>query len=135
MAKLDFLVRYPEFYEKLAKHLGQESSTPLHDVESSMVRFRYGPWDDRYYHVLAYLESRGLVSVGKDRSTYQFALTQKGMEIANALAGSPTFSDLSVHMNNVKALVGKLGGTKLKELIYGVFSKEVVDRKLGEPIL
>lgn len=134
MAKLDFLVRYPEFFEKLAKHLGQSVNTPLHDVESSMVRFHYGPWDDRYYHVLAYLESRGLLKVEKDGSTYKFAITPQGATIGTALSSDQSYTDLIHHMHEVKRVVGKYQGTKLKDVIYEVFGKEVVNRKMGETI-
>ncbi len=134
LAKLDFLVRYPEFYEKLAKHLGKDSSTPLRTVESSMIRFRYGPWDDRYYHILAYLESRRLLSVTKDGSTFQFTLTDSGKGIATTFSESASFADIAEHITRVKGLVGKIAGTKLKDLIYDVFGTEVVNRKLGERI-
>lgn len=135
MAKLDFLVRYPEFFEKLAKHLGRRhASTPLQDVESSMVRFHYGPWDERYYHILAYLEARGLLKVEKDGSTFKLGLTDHGAEIARAFTDKDSFSPLAEHMKQVKKLVGSMGGTKLKDLIYDVFGKEVVDRKMGESI-
>jgi hypothetical protein len=134
LAKLDFLTRYPEFYEKLARHLGVQSKASLHDIESSMVRFHYGPWDDRYYHILGYLESRGLLIVDKDGATFRFGLTSSGSEIANRLSQEEAFADLTTHIKQVKALVGKFTGTKLKETIYDVFGAEVVDRKLGESI-
>ncbi|MEK6260984.1 MAG: hypothetical protein AABP62_20480 [Planctomycetota bacterium] len=134
LAKLDFLVRYPDFFKKLADHLKQDTSTPLKAIESSMVRFHYGPWDDRYYHILAYLESRGLLEVRKDSSMFSFALTPLGADIANNFADSKEFAELKDHMQRVRDLVGKMGGTKLKDLIYEVFGEEVVDRKLGESI-
>lgn len=134
MAKLDFLVRYPEFFEKLAHYLGQSVSTPLHDVESSMVRFHYGPWDDRYYHILDYLESRELLHVEKDGNTYKFAITPSGAVVASTLSGDQAYADLVQHMRVVKQVAGKYQGTKLKDLIYEVFGKEVVDRKMGEAI-
>ena len=134
LAKLDFLIRYPEFYEKLARHLGRDSTTSLRTVESSMVRFHYGPWDGRYYHVLAYLEAKRLLNVSKDGSTFQFALTDEGRQVAAIFAESPSFAALADHVSKVKTLVGKMAGTKLKDLIYEVFGYEVVERKLGERI-
>lgn len=134
LAKLDFLVRYPEFFLKLAKEMGQATDTPCQNVESSMVRFHYGPWDERYYHILAYLESRELVTVVKEKSTFKFALTDHGADIARTLVEKQSFASLAEHMRRVKNLVGGLGGTKLKDLIYTVFGKEVVDRKMGETI-
>jgi hypothetical protein len=62
MAKLDFFVRYPQFFEKACKVLGSQTEPSTRTVESSMIRFHYGPWDDRYYHVLGYLEAKGLLS-------------------------------------------------------------------------
>jgi hypothetical protein len=134
LAKLDFLVRYPEFFERLAKHLDNNVKTSLQTVESSMVRFHYGPWDKRYYHILGYLESRELLKVEKKKGAFEFELTDKGADIARTLTEKESFLQLSEHMRQVKKLVGDMGGTKLKDLIYTVFAKEVVDRKMGESI-
>jgi hypothetical protein len=134
LAKLDFLVRYPDFFKKLAGHLGQDTSTPLREIESSMVRFHYGPWDDRYYHVLAYLESRGLMHVSKDGNTYKFSLTELGGRIADNFADSDVFNEMTEHIRCVRDLVGKKRGNELKNLVYKVFGKEVADLKLGEAI-
>lgn len=134
LAKLDFLVRYPDFFKKLADHFGQDTSTPLREIESSMVRFHYGPWDDRYYHVLAYLESRGLMHVSKDGSTFKFSLTELGSRIADNFADADVFAEMTEHIRRVRDLVGKKRGNELKNLVYEVFGKEVADLKLGESI-
>lgn len=134
LAKLDFLVRYPEFYEKLAEHLKKDPTTPIRTIESSMVRFHYGPWDDRYYHILAYLEGKRLLEVTKEKSTYQFGLSAFGTVAAETFAASDAYADLVQHMQRVRDLVGNMNGTPLKSLIYEVFGKEVVERKLGERI-
>ena len=134
MAKLDFLVRYPEFFGRLASYLDKDVRSSLQTVESSMVRFHYGPWDERYYHILGYLESRELVKVKKEKATFKFELTETGADLARILAEKESFLQLSEHMRQVKKLVGDMGGTKLKDLIYTVFGKEVVDRKMGESI-
>jgi hypothetical protein len=134
LAKLDFLTRYPEFYEQLAEHLGVQAKAPLQAVESSMVRFHYGPWDERYYHVLGFLESRGLLVVDKDGATFRFGLTSGGTEVANQLSKEDVFGDMTAHIRQVKDLAGKFTGSRLKDLIYEVFGEEVVERKLGESI-
>lgn len=134
LAKLDFLVRYPAFFKKLADHLGDNVSTPMRDIESSMVRFHYGPWDDRYYHVLAYLESRGLMQVSKEASTYKFSLTELGGRIAESFADAKSFAEITEHIQQVHKLVGKKRGTELKNLVYEVFGEEVADLRLGESI-
>ena len=61
MAKLDFFVRYPEFFDEVCAYLGHPISGVAITRESGMVRFHYGPWDNRYYQVLAYLEGVGLL--------------------------------------------------------------------------
>ena len=43
MAKLDFFVRYPQFFNQLCERLGVTAVSPISSVESSMVRFHYGP--------------------------------------------------------------------------------------------
>ncbi len=70
----------------------------------------------------------------KDKSTYQFGLSALGTIAVETFAASDAFADLVQHMQQVRDLVGKMAGTPLKDLIYEVFGKEVVDRKLGEPI-
>ena len=79
MAKLDFFVRYPDFFEA-ARAVVEPApqSTPVNSaeaVESSMVRHHYGPWDKRYDQVLAHLEGRRLITVSKLKNSYQIALS------------------------------------------------------------
>ena len=57
MAKLDFFVRYPDFFEAARVASGSVNATNTPNqaesddaVESAMVRHHYGPWDKRYYH-------------------------------------------------------------------------------------
>ena len=54
LAKLDFLLRYPVFLERAlqARH-ANATNVKTEDyerlsVESAMVRYRFGPWDERY---------------------------------------------------------------------------------------
>jgi hypothetical protein len=76
LAKLDFLMRYPTFTDQLLRGLGAdwELGTEPTDseelaVESRMVRYKYGPWDDRYYPVLGTLVGLGLAAVNKKGRT------------------------------------------------------------------
>ena len=135
MAKLDFFVRYPQFFEEVCAHLGKKPVAPTHrPVESSMVRFHYGPWDRRYYHVLSYLEAKGLLTVERDGSMYVFKLTDAGKEIAKRAEKSVSYAGLVQQMKQVKAVLGGTPGSKLKDMVYKVFGEEVADRPLGERI-
>jgi hypothetical protein len=135
MAKLDFFVRYPDFFKRATAHLhNDQHSSQSTSVESSMVRHHYGPWDKRYYHVLAYLEGKELINVEKTRTAYSFELTNLGVQIATTLKKNHAFQGLAAQMKAVKKALGKKNGAVLKKLIYEVFEREVADRALGEVI-
>jgi hypothetical protein len=134
LAKLDFFVRYPQFFDEACRHLKEPIGSVVSTVESSMVRFRYGPWDQRYYHVLPYLESTGLLEVRKEGNTFAFVLTPEGAKRAGALARHQAYSALVSQMKHVKKVFGHRSGSSLKTLIYDLFDDEVVKRSMGELI-
>ena len=134
MAKLDFFVRYPEFFREVCAYLGLTAVPVAKSRESGMVRFHYGPWDNRYYQVLAYLEGRSLVTVSKDGSAFRFALTPKGEELADKLRQTAPFAEIVGQMKAVKKVLGNKSGSALKNLVYKVFAEEVADKALGEAI-
>jgi len=134
MAKLDFFVRYPQFFDELCAKLGERSKSPITSVESSMVRFHYGPWDKRYYHILSYLESKGLLEVTKSGNSYKLNLTPGGKELAKRLEHEESFSGLAEQMKRVKQVLGNKAGSTLKKLIYEVFEQEVAQLRMGEVI-
>lgn len=133
MAKLDFFARYPDFFDAVRSE--QVSHPPSRDaVESAMVRHHYGPWDKRYYHVLAHLEAKQLIRVTKVKKTYMIALTDLGKERAKILAGKASFEALVSRMKDIKKAFGNRSGSSLKSMIYTVFEAEVGQRPLGEMI-
>lgn len=134
LAKLDFFVRYPAFFDRLSRQFGKIESGQEDQVESSMVRHHYGPWDKRYYQVLAFLESRGLIRVEKRGRTFDFILTDLGKAKAATLSKEVPFEPLVAQMKAVKKVLGRKSGTQLKNLVYEVFDAEVKQRKLGEVI-
>jgi hypothetical protein len=141
MAKLDFFARYPDFFEvarATTSPAGTTNATDLPEsleaVESAMVRHHYGPWDKRYYHVLAYLESRQLISVTKERKSYRIALAELGRDRAKTLALRPSFAPLVGRMREVKKSFGAKSGMFLKLLIYRIFDAEVSQRPMGKEI-
>lgn len=142
MAKLDFFARYPDFFEvaraavgKAPERTDDDVSQPAVDaVEASMVRHHYGPWDKRYYHVLAALESKQLIHVVKQKKSYQISLTHLGRERAKMIAERPSFTPLVQRMRQVKSVFGSRSGTFLKDLIYRLFDAEVGRREMGKVI-
>jgi DNA-binding PadR family transcriptional regulator len=132
LAKLDFFLRYPSFFDKVATKTASELQTSR--VESTMVKHHYGPWDKRYYHVLAYLEARNLVRIEKLKRTYVFELTEKGAAAAKTLQADVAFETIVAQLHRIKEAVGKFSGSRLKRLIYAEFGREVAQRGLGEVI-
>ena len=139
-AKLDFFVRYPDFFKRAISETDKGSEEvqlqvlKTGSVESSMVRHHYGPWDKRYYHILAHLAAKKLIEVSKHKNTYIIRLTEEGKVRADMLKKDSSFKDLTSHMAQVKKSFGHKNGTFLKNLIYKTFDKEVADRPLGERI-
>lgn len=140
MAKLDFFARYPDFFEvAVAKLPGMPGEASVNEdtegaVESSMVRHHYGPWDKRYYHVLAHLEAKGMITITKIKNSYRLSLTGLGKQRAKALASAPAFSELVQRMIKIKKAFGGKSGEFLKNHIYKVFEKEVGRRPMGKVI-
>lgn len=136
LAKLDFFLRYPEFFQRASKHLGRPVVTTGGDpaVESKMIRFHYGPWDERYYQVLPYLEARGLLKINREKNTYNFCLTLVGAEIGEKLLNQNVYKDLAKNLSEIKTVLGGFNGTKLKNLVYELFQDEVARKNLNEII-
>lgn len=136
MAKLDFFVRYPEFLKRFTGHIAARlTDTPAPHQESAMIRYLYGPWDDRYYQLLSFLESRDLLRIEKaSAKKFRFTLTETGQNIAETLKANPNFAELVKHMELVSDSLGGMSGNRLKELIYREFDLEVTARKMREMI-
>jgi hypothetical protein len=134
-AKLDFFVRYPDFYAVAkAGAAGTHQQISTQTVESAMVRHHYGPWDKRYYHILAYLEANKLIDVTKHGKSYRIALTGAGRKRAQLLAEKASFDPLVERMRDVKKIFGQRSGNSLKNLIYRLFDAEVGKQPLGQKI-
>ncbi len=134
MAKLDFFVRYPKFFVVACKSLGIGTFEPSNYVESHMIRFHYGPWDQRYYHVLAYLESKSLITLKTKGRTVVLTLTDNGQRIANQLSEASSFTELCSQIGRVKEVLGDKSGTELKNLVYRLFDEEVAQLPLEKVI-
>lgn len=123
LAKLDFLLRYPVMAQRL---LPEDTSWPQgleptwdeqHAVESKMIRYKYGPWDDRYYPLLGALVGRQLaVFAGQDRA-FAIYCTARGQHAAQALANDPEWRIVDQRTHFLR-LHFDLGGQVLKDLIY-----------------
>jgi hypothetical protein len=139
LAKLDFLLRYPQYLEKAllaVKKINTFVKIRDHEktsVESKMVRFKYGPWDHRYREFINLLVGLDLVYLRLESRTYRIGLTIKGIEIAETLALSVEFNDLDERAKLLRKNFD-WNGTRLKDFIYETFP-EIGNMQYGEQIL
>lgn len=131
LAKLDFLLRYPMFLDRLLLARGlswppgtEPSLSERSAVESRMMRYKFGPWDDNYYPILGLLIGKGLIKSARssDGST-TFRSTPVGRQAAKDLSSSLWRSSaeraklLKEHFDTT--------GNELKDMIYREFAAEL----------
>lgn len=124
LAKLDFLLRYPEYLERALKirrpHLAPPSRVSEADVESRMVRYRYGPWDPSYFALLGRLMGKGLVRPVPFSRGIGYRTTEKGRTIASALRAEESWHEVAQRVDILRQHFD-LAGTTLKNFIYDHF--------------
>jgi hypothetical protein len=133
LAKLDFLLRYPNFLERLLP--GGADDWPLDTrptpneylaVESQVIRYKYGPWDDRYHLILSALVGRGLITYTRDRSGAAFRVSRKGRQLASEIAAEPSWHITAARCAMLRKHLN-YNGNHLKQVIYANLP-ELVDR-------
>lgn len=139
LAKLDFLVRYPNCLERVLERLeirSEAADVQPHErgsIEASMIRFRYGPWDERYRRWIGLLVGKGLAETFLVGRTVNVGLSDRGRELASKLASLEEFVAISERSKLTVKAVGSLPATRLKEFIYETFP-EIISMEWGEPI-
>ena len=124
LAKLDFLLRYPTYCARALQirrpDLLQGRETPEPDVESRMVRYRFGPWDPAYFALLGRLIGKGLVQPAPFSRGIGYRATEKGRVVATAIQGEPAWLDTSERIRLLRQHFD-LSGANLKRFIYEHF--------------
>ncbi|MBX7450857.1 hypothetical protein GR927_22985 [Mycolicibacterium sp. 3033] len=93
-----------------------------------MIRYKYGPWDDRYYPVVGALVSRGLLRYAKGRSgSVALTVTPAGKKLAASLVEDPLWRDTADRCEAVAQASVGLSGNALKDRIYSRLSN-LMDR-------
>lgn len=144
LAKLDFFLRYPHFLLRILsvranshEISGVETEIALEEdettnIETQMVRYRYGPWDPSYFALLGRLVGRGLVVPVQVRRGIGYRVTESGHTLASALASEEAWARTAIRARLMRRHLD-LSGTTLKNLIYEHFP-EVTDAKWGDQI-
>jgi len=139
LAKFDFLLRYPNCLERALDAVQKDHKDAnvkefeRTTIESKMIRFKYGPWDDRYRRWIGLLVSQGLVSVDFKGRTVLINLTEQGKKVANLFASDVTYHDLFERSQIVHKAFGSYSASKIKNFIYKVFP-ELETMKWGDEI-
>src|SRR4051812_6425795 len=81
LAKLDFFLRYPPYLARALKlrepHVQIDvEPQEQQNIENSMVRYRFGPWDPSYFTILGRLIGKGLVQPVPIRRGIGFKVTE-----------------------------------------------------------
>lgn len=137
LAKLDFLLRYaalaPTVLDRLdladaRLHLSAQEVAEPAEVEAPMIRYKYGPWDDRYYAVIGALVGRGLLRYVPGRAgSVALAPTAQGRRLAQQMAASAQWAEITDRCEAIAEASSGLTGTALKDLIYQRLS-DLMDR-------
>jgi hypothetical protein len=123
LAKLDFLLRYPKFFER-AMALRNVTTAVERDeagennIAQRMVRYRYGPWDPAYYALLGALLGRGLITTIPERNYLGFRATPLGREIAAELGKSEAWAAVAARAKLLKRTFPTQRGTSVMNWIY-----------------
>jgi hypothetical protein len=126
LAKLDFLLRYPTYFEKamLARNVSSKQ-IPIEEyerktVEAQMVRYRFGPWDHRYRRFLNVLTAKGLVRIETSGRTILLSLTERGKEHAMRLSSDDAYRPLQHRAKLLRSHID-IGATDIMNFIYKTF--------------
>ena len=129
LAKLDFLTRYPALAPTVLEnldpadsrlHLDSQDGLEPTEVEAPMTRYKYGPWDDRYYPIIGSLVGRGLLKYVKGRKgSVALTPTALGKRVAADIANSSDWAEINDRCFAIADGSAGLNGTTLKNLIYG----------------
>ena len=135
LAKLDFLLRYPH-YLKRALEIRKPGGGDLIDlegtldIEGSMVRYRYGPWDPSYYALLGRLIGKGLVQQVPYSRGLGYKQRTQGAPPPTKLVRRPAWQMVNDRLNVIYKHFN-LAGTSLMKFIYNHFP-EVTQATWGD---
>lgn len=137
LAKLDFLLRYPQFFRRAlaiqAPSLQQaHTEDDAETIETRMMRYRYGPWDPAYFALLGSLIGRGLILPVPTGTGIGYRATAQGQRLAARISSTEPWKDVEKSAKLLKVHFDK-GGNWLKEFVYTYFP-EVTGSAWGQTI-
>ncbi len=82
-----------------------------------MIRYKYGPWDDRYYPILGALVGKGLATLARVDGSIEITPTDSGRELSGALEATASWAVVAERARFLRAHFD-LPGRDLKDMIY-----------------
>jgi hypothetical protein len=139
LAKLDFLLRYPEFLKRALQaksvDVGDDAQALFvepNPIEQRMVRYRFGPWDPSYFSLLGSLLGRGLITVVPYNRGLGYKTTSEGSALANRVRSDPSWRPLYESTKLLRRHFN-LAGSTLKRFVYDTFP-EVGSARWNDPL-
>jgi hypothetical protein len=137
LAKLDFLLRYPQYARRAlaarGRPTGDQPEADEDNIEGKMVRYRYGPWDPAYYALLGSLLGRGLIEAVPQGRYTGLRTTAAGGALAATIAGEPAWAPVADRARRLRTAFADQTGTWLKEFVYETFP-EVTGARWGDQL-
>lgn len=144
LAKMDFLLRYPNILVRALNVIGESKKTLLDaaaaiseedrdTIEARMIRFRFGPWDTRYRRWLSILVAKQLVTVYREGRTVKIQLSKDGLGLAKKFAEAEVFKALAERARVVNSAVGGMPSTKITAFVYKI-APEIINMRWGNAI-
>ena len=144
LAKMDFLLRYPNMLVRALNVIGESKKSALtaaaaipeedrDTIEARMIRFRFGPWDPRYRRWLSILVAKQLATVYREGRTVKIQLSKKGTALAERLAEAEAFKPLAERAKVVNSAVGNMPSSKITAFVYKI-APEIINMKWGNAI-
>jgi hypothetical protein len=135
LAKLDFLLRYPRFLRRglTIRGAAEEVVADIpdrEDVDSRMVRYRYGPWDPAYYALLGRLVGKRLVEPTPFERGIGYRATEEGQAVAKRLQYTEDWAIVGRRARLLKKHLD-LSGANLTRFVYENFP-EVAQASWGD---
>lgn len=141
LAKMDFFLRYPFYLDQVLDKLKVDRTKLAYELEESeknsieatMIRYKYGPWDQKYYDIFAYLLSKGLIEINVLGGTDYFSISNLGKTALRELTQAIAFQPLVNRCEVIKKVFGNRSGESIKNIIYTHFP-EIVRKPIGSLI-
>ena len=135
LAKVDFLLRYPRHMREFLQARDVVVSDDLiptaretTTVESPMIRYRHGPWDQSYYVVIGRMVALGLIKQTRGPARLMvLELTPSGKERAEQVSTLDAWSLTWQRARVLASALGEMSGSELKSALYEQF-EELMDQ-------